>query len=198
MGGVALQLERSVAVGDWVRVGEVEGLVREIRWRQTSIETRNWDTVVIPNSLLMKSQVTVLGRREGKPRLHRMWVYFNVDYRHAPAEVIDAVEQALRADAIPDVAADPPPNCILNDFKESYGSYAVRYWLTDFASDDPTSSEVRARIFAALQRARDEPVHPRPARVPDQAGPRAGGAQAEGGAGPPRRRPQGRRAAAAR
>jgi small-conductance mechanosensitive channel len=86
MGGVALQMEQSIEVDDWVRIGEVEGLVRQIRWRQTSIETRNWDTVVIPNSVLMKSQVTVLGRREGKPRLHRVWVEFSVDFRHSPVE----------------------------------------------------------------------------------------------------------------
>lgn len=153
MGGMALQMERSIGVGDWVRIGEMEGLVREIRWRQTSIETRNWDTVVIPNSVLMKSQVTVLGRRQGKPRLHRMWVNFNVDYRHPPADVIDAVERALRAERIPSVAVDPQPDCVLNEFKESFGAYAVRYWLDDFHRDAPTSSEVRTRIFVALQRA---------------------------------------------
>jgi small-conductance mechanosensitive channel/CRP-like cAMP-binding protein len=153
MGGVALQMERSVAVGDWVRVGDVEGVVREIRWRQTSIETRNWDTVVIPNSVLVKSQVTVWGRRQGKPRLHRMWVPFNVDFRHSPADVIDAVERAMRAEPIPNVSADPPPDCIVTEFKDSYATYAVRYWLTDFARDAPTSSEVRTRVFVALQRA---------------------------------------------
>jgi len=152
MGGVALQMERSIGVGDWVRIGDTEGLVREIRWRQTSIETRNWDTVVIPNSMLMKSQVTVLGRRSGKPLLHRMWVEFNVDFRYSPVDVIDAVERALQAEPIADVASDPPPNCILKEFRESYGQYAVRYWLKDFAKDAPTSSEVRTRIFVALQR----------------------------------------------
>jgi small-conductance mechanosensitive channel/CRP-like cAMP-binding protein len=153
MGGVALQMERSICVGDWVRLGDTEGVVREIRWRQTSIETRNWDTVVIPNSVLMKSQVTVLGRRMGKPLLHRMWVEFAVDYRFSPVDVIDAVERALQAEPIADVASDPVPNCILKEFKESYGQYAVRYWLKDFAKDSPTSSEVRTRIFVALQRA---------------------------------------------
>src|SRR5437763_1831842 len=48
----------------------------------------------------MKSQVTVLGRREGYPRLHRMWVYFNVDYRHAPSEVILTVAPFCRGEAI--------------------------------------------------------------------------------------------------
>ena len=157
MGGMALQMERSIGVGDWIRLGDVEGVVREIRWRQTSIETRNGDAVIIPNSQLMKSQVTVWGRREGQgytpARLHRMWVTFNVDFRHAPADVIEAVERALRGESIPNVATDPAPDCILQDFKDSYGTYAVRYWLSDFARNDPTSSEVRTRVFVALQRA---------------------------------------------
>jgi small-conductance mechanosensitive channel/CRP-like cAMP-binding protein len=153
MGGMALQMERSIAVNDWIRVNDVEGIVREIRWRQTSIETRNWDTIVIPNSQLMKTQVTVLGRRAGMPRLHRMWVRFNVDFRTTPTRVTEIVLEALRSEAIPNVAADPPPDCILMSFEDSYASYATRYWLIDFARDEPTSSEVRTRIFFALQRA---------------------------------------------
>lgn len=153
MAGMALQMEHAVGVGDWIKIDNQEGLVREVRWRHTAIETRNWDTVVIPNSVLMKSQVTVLGRRTGQPRQHRQWVYFNVDYRYTPAAVIETVETALRAEPIPNLAAAPPPNCVLMDFKDSYGSYAVRYWLTDLAVDDPTNSIVRTRIFYALGRA---------------------------------------------
>jgi len=153
MGGMALQMERTIGVGDWIKFDGQEGLVRDIRWRHTSIETRNWDTLVIPNSALMKSQVTVLGRRAGQPRQHRQWVYFNVDFRFSPSDVINAVETALRAEPIPNVAFEPPPNCIMMDFKESFGSYAVRYWLTDLAVDDPTNSIVRTRIYFALRRA---------------------------------------------
>jgi len=153
MGGMALQMERAIGVGDWIRIDNQEGMVKEIRWRHTSIETRNWDTIVIPNSALMKSHVTVLGRRSGQPRQHRQWVYFNVDFRYSPTEVIDMVETALRAEPIANVAAEPAPNCVLMDFKESYCSYAVRYWLTDLAVDDPTNSVVRARIYFALRRA---------------------------------------------
>src|SRR5712671_6772599 len=122
MGGMALQMERAIAVGDWIRFDGQEGLVREIRWRHTSIETRNWDTLVIPNSALMKAQVTVLGRRAGQPRQHRQWVYFNIDFRYSPTQVIETVETALRAEPIDSVAAQPLPNCVLMDFKESYCS----------------------------------------------------------------------------
>jgi small-conductance mechanosensitive channel len=152
MGGMALQMERTISVGDWVRIDQQEGQVKEIRWRQTSIETRNWDTVVIPNSVLMKGQVILLGRRDGAPRQHRQWVYFNVDFRYAPTDVIDAVEAALRAEPIPNIAREPAPHCLMIDFKDSYATYAARYWLTDMALTDPTDSIVRQRIFFALRR----------------------------------------------
>ncbi|HEX8774265.1 MAG TPA: mechanosensitive ion channel family protein [Pyrinomonadaceae bacterium] len=152
MGGMALQMERTISVGDWVRIDQQEGQVKEIRWRQTSIETRNWDTVVIPNSVLMKGQVILLGRREGAPRQHRQWVYFNVDFRYAPTDVISAVESALCAEPIPNIAREPAPHCLMLDFKDSYATYAARYWLTDLALTDPTDSIVRQRIYFALRR----------------------------------------------
>lgn len=60
MGGLALQLEGTIRVGDWIRVDKTEGKVKELRWRHTTVETRNWDSVVIPNSVLMKGEVTLL------------------------------------------------------------------------------------------------------------------------------------------
>ncbi len=153
MGGMALQMERTIGVGDWVRIDQQEGMVKEIRWRQTSIETRNWDTIVIPNSVLMKGQVTLLGRRSGAPIQHRQWVYFNVDFRFAPAAVIAAVEKALQAEPIPNVAREPAPHCLVIDFADSYARYAARYWLTDLALTDPTDSVVRSRVYFALMRA---------------------------------------------
>ncbi len=153
MGGMSMELDNTVNVGDWIRVDKYEGRVKEIRWRQTSIETRDWDTVVIPNSMLIKGQVVILGKRTNAPRQHRMWVYFNVDFRYSPTDVVDAVENALRAEPITHVAQDPQIHCIVFEFKESYINYAVRYWLTDLALTDPVNSVVRTRIFSALKRA---------------------------------------------
>jgi CRP-like cAMP-binding protein len=152
MGGLALQMEKSINVGDWVSIDQHVGRVTEIRWRHTTLETRNWDTLVIPNSILMKGQVLVLGRRTGQPVLHRQWVYFQVDFRFAPTDVISTVNDALQAEPIPGVAQEPQAHCILTDFKESYCQYAVRYWLTDLAIDTPTDSLIRTRLYFALKR----------------------------------------------
>jgi small-conductance mechanosensitive channel len=153
MAGLSVQLDNSVRVGDWIKVGDVVGKVIEIRWRSTSIETRNWETVVIPNSVLTNQQILVLGKRQGMPQQWRRWIYFNIDYRHAPDEVIATVTEALQSAPIERVAKDPPPNCILMDLAADSCRYAVRYWLTDLAVDDPTDSVVRNRIAYALRRA---------------------------------------------
>ncbi|MEW6433851.1 MAG: mechanosensitive ion channel family protein [Myxococcota bacterium] len=159
-GGLALQIDNSIGEDDWIKVGDVVGRVVEVRWRHTAIETRNWETVLIPNAVLMKSQVTVLGRRQSQPRQLRRWVWFNVDWRHQPNDVIDVVTAAVRAAQIPNVAQTPAPNAVLMDMADTYGHYAVRYWLTDLHVDDPTDSAVRGCIFSALARAGMSPAKP--------------------------------------
>lgn len=154
VGGLALQIDDSVQVGDWVKVGDIVGLVTEIRWRYTAVETRNWETVILPNSLLVKGQVIVLGKRSGQPPYWRRTVLFNVDYRYPPNDVIRCVEEALRDVHIDRVARNPPPHCILLELSDSFGRYGVRYWLMDLNADDGTDSVIRTRIFFALRRAK--------------------------------------------
>ncbi len=158
LGGVALQLDHSIHVGDWIQLPDgTQGKVRQVHWRHTVIETRNWDTILVPNSSLLASNIVILGKREGFPLQHRMWVYFNVDFRYSPSHVISVVQDALRAAPIERVAIDPPPNVICYDFakdgRDSFACYAVRYWLTDLAVDDPTNSAVREHVYTALRRA---------------------------------------------
>lgn len=152
-GGLALQVDSSLEEGDWIKVNDVTGRVVEIRWRHTAVETRNWETVLIPNTVMTKSNVIILGRRRGQAKQLRRWVYFNVDWRHQPGDVIHVVQTAVRAAQLDRVAREPAPNVVLMDMTDTFGKYAVRYYLTDIAVDDPTDSEVRSCVFFALQRA---------------------------------------------
>jgi small-conductance mechanosensitive channel/CRP-like cAMP-binding protein len=153
IGGMAIQFDESIQVGDWVRIDEFAGRVVEIRWRYTAIETRNWETVIIPNSVLVKNRFVVLGQRQGEPRQWRRWVWFNVDFRIPPDRVIDEANQAIRSAEIPNVARQPEPNCVAMELADSVVRYALRYWLTDLLADDPTDSAVRQHLFLALTRA---------------------------------------------
>src|SRR5947199_950041 len=77
LGGIALQLDDSIHVGDWLQLPSgQQGKVKAIRWRHTVVETRNWDTVIVPNSLLLNDNIVILGEREDYPTQHRTWVYF--------------------------------------------------------------------------------------------------------------------------
>ena len=50
LGGLALQMDNSIEIGDWIKVDDVVGRVVDIRWRSTLVETRNWETVVFPTA----------------------------------------------------------------------------------------------------------------------------------------------------
>ena len=83
LGGVALQLDGSIHEGDWIQLENgKQGRIRAIRWRHTLIETRDWSTIVVPNSSLLQTNFTILGYRDGAAAPQRMWVYFNVDFRY--------------------------------------------------------------------------------------------------------------------
>jgi small-conductance mechanosensitive channel len=70
IGGVAMQLDGSIHAGDWIQLENGrQGLVKQIRWRHTVLETRDWGTLIVPNATLLSSQILVLQRRLPLPAL---------------------------------------------------------------------------------------------------------------------------------
>ena len=158
LGGVALQLDGSIHEGNWIQFENgKQGKVRAIRWRHTIVETRDFQTIVVPNAWLLGNQIMILGQRDGKALPQRCWAYFHVDYRFSPQRVCNAIDEGLRGSAIDNVASTPPPTCLVLDFgkdmHDSYANYGVQYWTEDLSSNDATGSLVRKRMYAALQRA---------------------------------------------
>jgi CRP-like cAMP-binding protein len=152
LGGLALQLDDSLEIGDWVRLDDVSGRVVEIQWRFTALLTRNGERVVIPNAQLMRGKFTVIGdKAQGEPGWRR-WIWFNIDYNVSPTQVITAAEQALTQAEITNVASHPPPSCVAMEFTPGSVRYALRYWLTDPRDDDSTDSAVRTHLLATVQR----------------------------------------------
>ena len=84
-GGIALQLEKTCRIGDWVRFDNVTGQVVSIRWRHMAIATITNETIVVPNGLLMQNRVTVVGRRGEERTTWRRFVTFSVEYQFPPA-----------------------------------------------------------------------------------------------------------------
>lgn len=150
--GLALQADRTLRHGDWIHVDGKNGQVINIKWRTTTIRTRMNETIIIPNAELIKNRIRVVVRADAAERAVRE-IPFSVAYAHAPAEVVACLHAALRQDVMPNVAHEPPPECICTSFDDSGIGYKVLYRIVDFARGRETDSEMRARVYAILQRA---------------------------------------------
>lgn len=146
-GGVALELEDGIRVGDFVTAGDASGWVQHIRLRYTALKTRYGDTVILPNSELVRSKFTIQSKR------HLHLLPFLMPYHRNPQEVIEAVEFALRQSPIPGVAAEPTPRCIVQKLESGSIQYAAMVWLTEPGLEFPAISATLVRLSFALQRA---------------------------------------------
>src|SRR5574343_83587 len=152
LGGLALQMDSSLEIGDWIKIDDLSGQVIDIQWRFTSLLTRNGEKVILPNSQLMKGRYYVLcDKHQAQPGWRRN-IGFNVDLAIPPGRVIQLIQDDIADATITNVALQPPPSCVLMDFGPGYAHYVLRYWLKDPQPDDPTDSDVRVHILATLQR----------------------------------------------
>lgn len=146
--GVALPFEGEVALGDWIRVSEHVGRVREIKWRATTILTRDGDVVVVPNNQLLTTDVTNFSRPTPS---HRMALTVGLHYRHPPNDAKAVLLDAVRG--VPGVLTDPPPDAAPIEFGDSALVYRLRYWIADFSDEIAIDGEVRTRVWYATRRA---------------------------------------------
>ncbi|HUH92930.1 MAG TPA: mechanosensitive ion channel family protein [Casimicrobiaceae bacterium] len=153
MGGISLQLDNTCRIGDWIEVEGVTGEVVSIRWRYTAIATITNVTIIIPNGELMKSKVTIIGRRGDERLGWRRPIDFGVGYEWTPGQVLAVVGAALERMEIPSVAARPPARCFCAGFDASAIKYVVYYSLNDIKRYLETDSRVRVHVYAALGRA---------------------------------------------
>ena len=56
-GGIAVQLDNTCRIGDWVRIENVTGQIVDIRWRYLSVATNSGETVIVPKTNWALSRV---------------------------------------------------------------------------------------------------------------------------------------------
>ncbi len=147
--GLALQVERDFDVGDWIRVDEkISGCIHEVRWRVTSLITKDGDLILVPNGLMARAVLTNFSR---PTTAHRQWIFLRMHFRHPPARVREVMLEAIRS--VAGIRSEPVPDCLLWEFKEDSATYAIRYWIDDFLVDNITDAEVRSVLWYAMHRA---------------------------------------------
>jgi len=145
--GLAIQIEKPFRVGHWVTIGGKDGLVSEITWRATKIRTKAGNFVVVPNSVLSRDTITNYSEPTRETRLE---VEVGAGYDVPPNEVKSVIVQALAGEPL--IMAEHPPEVLLVNFADSWMTYRVRIWTTDFAADERTRDHVRSRIYYAFHR----------------------------------------------
>lgn len=120
MGGVVLIYARALRVGDFVRVGQVEGVVSGLGTLSVKIRNYRGDEVTVPNSAVVADPIENYTRRTGG-RGARASLRVSIGYDTPWRQVYAILERA--AAATPGIAAAPAPQVIqraLNDFHVDY------------------------------------------------------------------------------
>ncbi|MHC5023494.1 MAG: mechanosensitive ion channel family protein [Planctomycetota bacterium] len=90
-GSVAVITDRPFEVGDWVKIGDVEGTVEELGFRSTRIRTFYNSLVTMPNATLVRAVVDNYGRRK-----YRRWTtHLGVTY-DTPPERLESFCEGIR------------------------------------------------------------------------------------------------------
>lgn len=91
-GSLTVLLDRPFQIGDWVVIGDVEGMVEVVGFRSTRIRTFYNSLITLPNSILTNTKIDNMGAR----RYRRMKTMLGVTY-DTPAEKIDAFCEGIRS-----------------------------------------------------------------------------------------------------
>jgi MscS family membrane protein len=116
-GSITVLVDKPFAVGDFVRMGDVEGTVEEVGFRSTRVRTAYDSLITVPNANLISSNVDNLGARAWRRWRFTLHLYFDT-----PPERIEALcegigelvrrHPATRKDEVPASAHDFSPSSI--------------------------------------------------------------------------------------
>ena len=155
--GFVILAERSLRIGDTVKIDSFEGRITDIRTRYTLIRARDGREAVVPNEMLITQRV------ENSSLVDQRFtagvqVAYGTDLRSLLPQIEQAVGQVAR------VVDSPAPAVRLMNFAPDGLDLAVHFWIIDPENGiDSVRSDVN---FAVLQVLNDNGVQiPYPQRV---------------------------------
>lgn len=139
--GLILLVERPIKAGDWVVVGEHQGLVQKISVRATQITTLDHTTVYIPNSSLISGAVQ---NKTYPDRMGRVVLPLTVDLDQNPKDL-----EALllkRVESLTEVRKAPAPEVLITGVTDSQ----INLDLVAFVQDVGQIAKVRSDLHEAF------------------------------------------------
>jgi small-conductance mechanosensitive channel len=145
--GFVVLFERSVRIGDNIRIDNFEGRITDITTRYTLVRSINGREAVIPNEKLMTERVENLSLSDRKLLLtSQLSVAYDSDVSLVRNLLTDA------AKACPRVLADPSPVAHLASFGPDGLDFTLCYWILDPENGQlNVQSEVNMAVLTALR-----------------------------------------------
>ena len=147
--GFVILIERSLRIGDYVRVEGFEGTVSDIKTRYTLIRANNGSESVVPNELLITQRVENLSLENSRMMLTtQYWVGLESDAQRVGQLLVEA---ALRAER---VLAEPRPVALLAEVSPQGLRWTVHFWMdAPLTGQGLVRSEVNLAVLQALRAA---------------------------------------------
>jgi small-conductance mechanosensitive channel len=145
--GLILLFERPIRRGDWIKVGDAEGYVRDISIRSTTIQTFDRSDIIVPNSEIISGQVTNMMLNDNYGRLI---IPIGVSYDADTERVIQVLQDA--ADAHPAIIKDRP-DLKIRVFFRSFGENSLNFELRCFIRDIEAKLTVTSDLNLAINKA---------------------------------------------
>ncbi|PQA83274.1 mechanosensitive ion channel protein [Limnohabitans sp. TS-CS-82] len=145
--GFVILLERSLRIGDYVRVDGFEGRVTDIKTRYTLVRANNGSESVVPNELLITQRVENLSLESSNMlQTCTFWVGLESDVAQVQALLVGAALSAPR------VMPEPVPVTLLAEVAPQGLRFTLNFWMDDPANGQSSArSGVNIAALAALR-----------------------------------------------
>jgi len=88
-GSIAILIDKSIKIGDWVKVNGIEGTVEDIGMRTTKIRTFYKSLVIVPNQIVANTNIENFSRRDTRRILMRLGLTYDTTNKQIEAIVKD-------------------------------------------------------------------------------------------------------------
>jgi hypothetical protein len=145
--GFVILTERSIRIGDYVRVDNFEGQVRHINARFTVIRSQGGQESLVPNELLLSQRVENWSL-DDRRILQTCTVV--VDQAADVQQTMGLLTQVL--DAQPRVLKDPAPVVLLAQVDQGGLGFTLNYWIDDLDQGQGNlKSDILVAVLASLR-----------------------------------------------
>ncbi len=145
--GFVTMVRRPFAVGDKVRIGDMEGIVREINWNSVVLRQTDRSLAILPQSDVAKRAVVNLTRLTGSEHTE---IVVEFSKQHPPNNVKRVMMSALGS--TPGVSQDPAPLIRTKDHTDVNIRYSVRFWTPQGISPLETRDQFLSRLWYVSKR----------------------------------------------